>query len=565
MAGAGADVWARTFAQLMAETKPQDNWALLPQDSLAAGCLDSGGLQCLPLTGVSLPCRLQCSRCLWAWSSAHVHVLFHLWWDRDSRRGLVKMRVWGQRCRLCPPPPPLNVHIFLSRLVLHILQKCYGDRLSPDQCPQMCFGDRCEACHLRVCFLQKVPDPAWGHAGNDGRVPIAALGGSSSISRGTPPSAPSSGPPASKGCSFVSVPFSLVDMGMDQGPVAHGGASPGGSSLPAAGSEGQGSICLSGSSTAAPEGKGIAVGVRDPIFQGRGLLLEVQRTFELGDFLFRAGGASSRPVVVARGRASSPAATASGACGQPHSPADRAPRLGLGPDGEGSPTFPLSFARAMGDKDAFTWGPTAREEHSVTFPFALTEDADAFAGVAQGNRKEGGHQGLATAGHDLSPATNAGGLTSEGEGSLASSSLPGGVKGRDSFTDITEGREKEDGSQGPAGHESCPPASAHSPVCVSEGSITIPFSVLDMILKGPGHTAHGPQDNGLVIYSDCRKRRLRSSRGRRREADLCPGRACRRPPAEPYKDVWIWVSTTVCIFWLLCTCRLNPGISPGQV
>ncbi|XP_069320861.1 receptor-transporting protein 5-like [Eulemur rufifrons] len=140
----------------------------------------------------------------------------------------------------------------------------------------------------------------------------------------------------------------------------------------------------------------------------------------------------------------------------------------------------------------------------------------------------------------------------------------------DSFIDITEGREKEDGSQGPVGHESRPPASAHGPVRVSEGSITIPFSVLDVIREGPGHMAHGPQNHGLLTYSYYGKGRLRSglgkaSRGSRREADLRSGRACRRPRAEPYEDVWIWVSTTLCVLWLLCMCRLNPSIFSRQV
>ncbi|XP_069353592.1 receptor-transporting protein 5-like [Eulemur rufifrons] len=214
--------------------------------------------------------------------------------------------------------------------------------------------------------------------------------------------------------------------------------------------------------------------------------------------------------------------------------------------------------------------PTASGEHSVTLPSTFAEDADAFAGVAQSNGKEGGHQGLVTAGHDPCTETNASGLTSKDKGSLATSSFPDDIRARDSFIDVTEGREKEDGSQGPVGHESRPPASAHRPVHVSEGSITIPFSVLDVIRKGPGHIAHGSQNNGLVTYGYYGKGRLRyrlgkSSLGSRREADLRSGCACRRPRAEPYEDVWIWVSMTLCVLWLLCICRLNPGIFPQQV
>lgn len=45
MDGTRVDVWADTFAQLMAERKPQDIWVLHPQESLVAGHLDGGGLQ----------------------------------------------------------------------------------------------------------------------------------------------------------------------------------------------------------------------------------------------------------------------------------------------------------------------------------------------------------------------------------------------------------------------------------------------------------------------------------------------------------------------------------------
>ncbi|KAL2775385.1 receptor-transporting protein 5 [Daubentonia madagascariensis] len=635
---ARADVWARTFAQLMAERKPHDVWALLPQESLAAGHLDGAGLQ-YRLKGLS---RLQCSRCLWAWSSAHVHILFHLWWDGDSRRGLVKMRIWGQQCQLCPPPrgdcyvSPLNVHIFLSKLVLYILRKCYGDSLGPGQCPEICFGDHCEACDLGVCFLQKAPDPAWGpvsrspdtaegrHAANGGRLPVTTSGSSSSVSRGTLSPTLSSGPTVecarghdpnlftislsvcefiesplseshdflNQGDSIVTVPFSLVDVDC---------AFPGDGSLPAAGSQGprilgKGSISLSGSSTAMLEGKGITVNIRDPIFQGKGLLSDVKKTFQLQGFLFKAQGATSSPVGVAKGQGPISCSSGLGVLqrGLPTGPYI----VGLGPDGEGSLTFPLSFARAIGGKDAFIrpiggegkeggcqgpaasgnntlWetnadSPTAFKEDSVTFPFTFTEDKDASADVAEGNGKEGGHQGPVTIGHDSCPETNAGGLASEGKGSLASSSFPGDIKGRDSVTDITEGREKGGGHQGAAGQDPCPQASADGPVCISEGSITVPFSVFSSVIrKGPRHNANGSHSNGFVTYGCYKKRRLRSrlgksSRGSHKEEAFRSGRAYRRPRVEPYGDVWIWVSMTVCIFWLMCMCRLNPGIFPQQ-
>ncbi|XP_069337943.1 receptor-transporting protein 5-like [Eulemur rufifrons] len=308
----------------------------------------------------------------------------------------------------------------------------------------------------------------------------------------------------------------------------------------------------------------MAVDVRDPIFRGRGRLSEVKTTFELRGFLFKAGGTSSRPVGLARG----------------HGPVSCSHGLGvlrtalptgsyvvsLGPDGESSLTFPLSFARATGDKDAFTC-------------------------CTEGQGQEGGRQGPASGGNTppsrrllWTAPRPAGSTRSHSPPPLLRTQMPLLVlpkaTGRrvatrassllvmtpvrrptpvaslprimapwppgpflmtseaDSFIDVTEGREKEDGSQGPVGHQSRPPASAHGPVRVSEGSITIPFSVLDVIREGPGHIAHGPQNNGLVTYSYYGKGRLRSrlgksSRGSRREADLRSGRACRRPRAEP--------------------------------
>lgn len=39
----GADVWAKTLAQLMAQAKPQDNWELVPQRAWPQGTWDSSG------------------------------------------------------------------------------------------------------------------------------------------------------------------------------------------------------------------------------------------------------------------------------------------------------------------------------------------------------------------------------------------------------------------------------------------------------------------------------------------------------------------------------------------
>ncbi|KAI4591267.1 hypothetical protein MJG53_002316 [Ovis ammon polii x Ovis aries] len=118
---------------------------------------------------------LQCGRCQWGWASAHVHVLFHLWWDEAGRHGLVKMRVWGQQCRLCPPGGAecrvslLNVWLFLGKLVRFIAHKCYAEGPGSDQGPRS----------------------ASGSAGGP-----APRGFASSSSRLTPPEGPRAGAPA---------------------------------------------------------------------------------------------------------------------------------------------------------------------------------------------------------------------------------------------------------------------------------------------------------------------------------------------------------------------------------
>ncbi|KAI4549939.1 hypothetical protein MG293_002269 [Ovis ammon polii] len=76
------------------------------------------------------------------------------------------MRVWGQQCRLCPPGGAecrvslLNVWLFLDKLVRFIAHKCYAEGPGSDQGPEVCFGERWEACAPGLCFFQQPPDPA---------------------------------------------------------------------------------------------------------------------------------------------------------------------------------------------------------------------------------------------------------------------------------------------------------------------------------------------------------------------------------------------------------------------
>ncbi|XP_006875301.1 PREDICTED: CXXC-type zinc finger protein 11 [Chrysochloris asiatica] len=667
----GADVWATTFRQLMTETKPQDTWVLLPEGNLVAGRLDHGCSQ-YRLKGLA---RFQCGRCLWGWASAHVQILFHLCWDEDSRQGLVKMRMWGQKCRLCPrgassecQVSSLSVHPFLNKLALHVLRKCYGESPGPDQCPRLHYKAPgnvprpCEACDLGTCFLQKGLGPApaprairgsytmYSGVGLTitassvlGSTRLLALGSKPVVRRprGSKPYAVHKGCFAiplsvsdfiknpltdsshffSKGEGIITIPFSLENK--DKGPVvngsSHGPTKEG--SLPAADTIGKGSLCLSANSMAIPEGKGIPVNIKDPIFHGKGLLIS---NIELKGFIFKGKGSISDPIVYD---------------GNDTTMAGKGPVLvsyiiGLMANGEGSITFPLSFTNIIKGKDSFTNitegkssqeacnnGPvtsghdglleTISDDGAITFPFIFTDGIkgkDSRINLTKGQGKEDGSNGLATTDDDPLPetktgspiASNKGAFTSAtgdtkgkestditknkgedtgGNGSLSTgpesssngpiakekaavTSSTDNAPDKDSFTVTTEGKERVDGGNvaAAAGHHPLLKASAAASITFSEGSITIPFSVFNIIKR------KGPQSTGFLTHGYSKKKKplrsrfSKSSCGSRRDEDFCSANPCHGSHAEPYEDVWIWVSMTVCVLWLICMYKLSPSI-----
>eukprot|EP00069_Balaena_mysticetus_P022296 bmy_14221T0 len=542
----GVDVWASTLAQLMAKRKPQDTWELVPEENLASGHLDSSGFQ-YRLRGLS---RLQCGRCQWGWSSAHVHILFHLWWDEDARQGLVKMRIWAQRCRLCPPGGVacqvslLNVRLFLNKLVQFIVQKCYGEGPGSDQCPEICFGEHCEACDLGVCFFQKPPDPAWGpevkspstikgrftlYGGSNVDAPTASqqlrtLGCGLVVdrSRGYTPNSitvPLSVAdfiknPLSEGRDFfgedeeiVTVPFSLVRK--DKGPVAD----PAGPLI-----VGRGSLYLPTSSKATSKGKRFPVNIKAPVFHGKGLLLS--GTKEMTGFIYKGHGCVSDPDEDENEDEDAddgwgPAFGSSGPIievTEGNGPRPMTYIIGLMNNGEGSVTFPSSLTNVVLEGE----DPFDLIYGSLTFPFIFADKGrggSSSAGIIEGKGKEDGGSGPATAGREPLPGTNAGG-----------------------------------------------------PVPISEGAVTIPFSVLSIIQsKGSGNDASGPQNNGLATHGFSKKQRQpgpragKSGPGSYWEEDFCWAEGfC----FDPYEEVWIWVSMTVCILWIMYLYKFSPDHSP---
>lgn len=468
--------------------------------------------------------RFECGLCQWGWGSAHVHILFHLWWDEDQHLGLVKMRIWGQRCRLCPPEHArpcrvslLNVRLFLGKLVLYILHKCYGE--GPDtQCPELGFGERCEACDQGVCFFLKPRDPAWGPEAKPRSVQgrytlfdddngwdrpscqqLLALGSGTLVERiwGDPPNtiplpfsvADFIRSPLVKCNSFindddiVTVPFSLEGVGKAKGPFAC--ALPEGSTL------GKGFIYLPTKSMAPEKSQRLAVSICEPVFRGRGILFN-SRARDFRGFIFQGRGALSSSLGV------------NSSLGQ----ASKQPQImsyivGYMGSGEGSVTFPLSLATLVTGKDPFTY-----IDGSVTFPFIFTDDVNGKEGHSRGR---GGREWRGVRGHGLS------------------------------LGPVLNGEFQES---------------------MSKGSVSLPFSIFTLIKRT------GPQSSRLF------HRYYRRQRQRRQQVDtwgwedplsddFCCLAGCCEPPSESSEDFWIWVSTIIFIFWVIYLQKSSPDYYLG--
>uniref|UniRef100_A0A8C6DFX1 3CxxC-type domain-containing protein n=1 Tax=Moschus moschiferus TaxID=68415 RepID=A0A8C6DFX1_MOSMO len=542
----GADVWAKTLAQLMAQTKPQDTWELVPQENLASGHLDSSGFQ-YQLRGLS---RLQCGRCQWGWASAHVCMLFHLWWDEAGRHGLVKMRVWGQRCQLCPPGGAecrvslLNVRLFLGKLVRFISHKCYAEGPNSDQGPEVCFGERCEACDLGVCFFQQPPDPAWGSEGRS----ASSIKGRFTLYSSSDEAAPATGRQLRtlgrgllvdrpRGCTpdAIAVPLYVADF--IRSPIAKGrdfcaqdeevitipfslGRRARGLAGEPAGRQhviGRGSLYLPASSKATSKGRHFPVIIKAPVFHGKGLLLNGAKATT--GFIYKGLGCVSEPEEHGDEDEAEAEDIDWGALSSSTRlvPVGGSPRpmiyiVGLMDNGEGSVTFPSSLTDVLlEDADPF-----ALAYGSLTFPFMFAYEGRAVASSAGGP---------------------------EGKGRVAGS-----------------------GSHPAVGCERLPGTDAGSWVPLGEGSVTVPFSVFSIIRsKSSGCKARGPQGDGPVPRGSSKKRKEPGPRA----ATFRP-----LPPGDegfcwaegfcfdPYEEVWIWVSLAVCVLWIMYLCKFSPDRSP---
>ncbi|NWW90123.1 RTP4 protein, partial [Rhynochetos jubatus] len=109
--------------------------------------------------------RFRCSQCFREWSSAKVHVLFHM--HRHWGQGMVRMRAFRQACRRCPDSqleePVFNqetMERLLHNLVLKILKYFYHVHVQSSDLLEVVVdalvagphdSTHCEGCQLGIC------------------------------------------------------------------------------------------------------------------------------------------------------------------------------------------------------------------------------------------------------------------------------------------------------------------------------------------------------------------------------------------------------------------------------
>uniref|UniRef100_A0A8C3Q728 Uncharacterized protein n=1 Tax=Geospiza parvula TaxID=87175 RepID=A0A8C3Q728_GEOPR len=164
-------MWQDVFAVKIKEMHITDGWTLLEDDALQVQACRPGWKEFVHWSPLC-PDRFQCSQCFHNWSSAKVHILFHMY--HCPGWGTVWMRIFRQKCRRCPnsrledPQFSLDtVETILHNLVIKILQYFYKKPVQPSDLlavvvdrpvtgPHDCA--HCEACELGICNRsQRVP------------------------------------------------------------------------------------------------------------------------------------------------------------------------------------------------------------------------------------------------------------------------------------------------------------------------------------------------------------------------------------------------------------------------
>ncbi|XP_051482813.1 receptor-transporting protein 3-like [Apus apus] len=162
--GGTMGIWQDIFAAKIADRHLKESWVLQEDDTLQIHAPRSGWKEFVQYRALA---RFQCSQCFHEWSSARVHVVFHMCRSRSRGRGKVKMRVFRQACRRCPDPqleePEFSqetMERLLHNLVLNILKDFYHMPIQPSDLMEVVVdavvagphdSTRCEGCQLGFC------------------------------------------------------------------------------------------------------------------------------------------------------------------------------------------------------------------------------------------------------------------------------------------------------------------------------------------------------------------------------------------------------------------------------
>ncbi|XP_032049166.1 receptor-transporting protein 3-like [Aythya fuligula] len=162
--------WQKIFAQKIAEMGVEEPWTIQEDGSLQVHSPKHGRREYLQKHAAG---RFQCSHCLREWSSAKVHILFHMC------QGKVRMRIFQQSCRHCssalleePSFSQENMERILHNLVLQILEDFYEVPVQPSDLMEVMVdtvpagphdSSHCEGCRLGACSKPLVAPktPAW--------------------------------------------------------------------------------------------------------------------------------------------------------------------------------------------------------------------------------------------------------------------------------------------------------------------------------------------------------------------------------------------------------------------
>uniref|UniRef100_H0ZGP6 3CxxC-type domain-containing protein n=1 Tax=Taeniopygia guttata TaxID=59729 RepID=H0ZGP6_TAEGU len=161
--------WQSIFAVKMEEMHITDPWTLLEDDALQVQACGPGWKEFVQRHALG---RFQCSQCFYSWSSAKVHILFHM--CHCQGWGTVLMRIFRQKCRRCrnsqleDPDFSLDtVETILHNLVIKILQYFYKKPVQPSDLLEVVVDTpvtgphehaHCEACELGISgLLQNLP------------------------------------------------------------------------------------------------------------------------------------------------------------------------------------------------------------------------------------------------------------------------------------------------------------------------------------------------------------------------------------------------------------------------